>query len=248
MRARLTALLAAVTVVLGSCASESSSGGNVPDSGIASDSSKVPLSEDPEINVFVADDLSPAVGETVRATLEVASTEWGLYWPVEYWILGVDETAGRGLVTQSCERRDDLGQWGFEDCMDREAGSEQHAMIEYQQLGAEALANGETFGTAGWNGTPEWGIHRFSSSQPWGLTGVGGTPGDEDVKTVLHEYWHAVQQSFISTTDFKQRNELMGPMWFVEGSAEYMAQYGHHTLSSQGRLPQVPKGDWPFTF
>ena len=240
--------MAAVTVVLGSCASESSSGGNVPDSGIASDSSKVPLSEDPEINVFVADDLSPAVGETVRATLEVASTEWGLYWPVEYWILGVDETAGLGLVTQFCERRDDLGQWGFDDCMDREAGSEQHAMIEYQQLGAEALANGETFGTAGWNGTPEWGIHRFASSQPWGLTGVGGIPGDEDVKTVLHEYWHAVQHSFITTTDFEARDELMGPVWFVEGSAEYMAQYGHHTLSSQGRLPQVPKGDWPFTF
>ena len=239
MRVKLAALLAAVTLVLGSCAS---------DSGLARDSSKVPLSEDPEINVFVADDLSPTVGETVRATLEVASTEWGLYWPVEYWIFGVDETAGRGLVTQFCERRDDLGQWGFEDCMDREAGSEQHAMIEYQQLGAEALANGEIFGTAGWNGTPEWGIHRFSSSQPWGLTGVGGIPGDEDVKTVLHEYWHAVQHSFISTTDLRRREELMGPVWFREGSAEYMAQYGHHTFSSQGRLPQVPKGDWPFTF
>ena len=232
-------VVAATTLSLASCA------GGGP---LASDSAQVPLSENPGIEVFVAEDLSPEVGQVVLTTLDEASTEWGLYWPVEYWILGVDEAAGVKLVTEFCERREELGQWDFDDCMDREAGSEQHSMIEYQQLGAEALANGESFGTAGWNGSPEWGIHRFASTQPWGLTGVGGIPGDEDVKTVLHEYWHAVQNSFISTTNHQARDELMGPVWFVEGSAEYMAQYGHHTLSSEGRLPKVPEGDWPFAF
>jgi hypothetical protein len=243
------AVVAAVVFVTGCSAQESTdvspSAGGGP---LASDSAQVPLSENPGIEVFVAEDLSPEVGQVVLTTLEEASTEWGLYWPVEYWILGVDEAAGVKLVTEFCERREELGQWDFDDCMDREAGSEQYSMIEYQQLGAEALATGEYFSTAGWNGTPEWGIHRFASTQPWGLTGVGGIPGDEDVKTVLHEYWHAVQHSFISTTDREARDELMGPVWFVEGSAEYMAQHGHHTLSSEGRLPQVPKGDWPFAF
>jgi len=233
------AVVAATTLSLASCA------GGGP---LASDGAQVPLSENPGIEVFVAEDLSPEVGQVVLTTLEEASTEWGLYWPVEYWILGVDEAAGVKLVTEFCQRREELGQWDFDVCMDREAGSEQHSMIEYQQLGAEALAAGEKFGTAGRNGTAEWGIHRFASTQPWGLTGVGGIPGDEDVKTVLHEYWHAVQHSFISTTDREARDELMGPVWFVEGSAEYMAQYGHHTLSSEGRLPQVPAGDWPFAF
>ena len=240
MKSNLVAVVvAATTLSLASCA------GGDP---LASDSAQVPLSENPGIEVFVAEDLSPEVGQVVLTTLEEASTEWGLYWPVEYWILGVDEAAGVKLVTEFCQRREELGQWNFDDCMDREAGSEQHSMIEYQQLGAEALAAGERFGTAGRNGTAEWGIHRFASTQPWGLTGVGGIPGDEDVKTVLHEYWHAVQHSFISTTDREARDELMGPVWFVEGSAEYMAQYGHHTLSSEGRLPQVPAGDWPFAF
>ena len=208
----------------------------------------VPLSQNPTINVYIATDLSPDVGEIVLATLEEASIEWGIYWPVEYWILGVDETAGLNLVSEFCSRREALGQWGFDECMLREAGPEQHSMIEYQQLGAEALAKGEPFGTAGWNGSPDWGIHRFASSQPWGLTGEMGIPGAEDLKTVLHEYWHAVQNSFISTLDHDRRNELMGPVWFVEGSAEYMAQYGHNKLFSEGRLPKVSKGDWPFTF
>ncbi len=75
-----------------------------------------------------------------------------------------------------------------------------------------------------------------------------GIPGDEDLKTVLHEYWHAVQHSFISTLDYEVRDHLMGPVWFVEGSAEYMAQYGHQKLALEERLPTVPEGDWPFTF
>lgn len=209
---------------------------------------EVPLWEDPGIDVYVADDLPPELGEIIQETLEVASEEWGLYWPVEYWIFGVNETAGMQLVTKFCERREELAQWNFDDCMEREAGSEQHSMIEYQQLGAEALDAGEPFGTAGWNGAPDWGIHRFASTQPWGLTGNMGIPGDEDLKTLLHEYWHAVQNSFIPTLDQGVRDDLMGPVWFVEGSAEYMAQYGHRKLASEGRLPSVPEGDWPFTF
>ena len=101
---------------------------------------------------------------------------------------------------------------------------------------------------AGRNGSAEWGIHRFASSLPWGLAGLYGVPGEEELKTVLHEYWHAVQHSFIQTLDWDQRDELMGPVWFVEGSAEYMAQFGVADLRSQGLLPDVPMGDWPFEF
>lgn len=276
MKIKLTALLATVTLVsLASCsvedsASQISTEDLSGDSKVSSENSEasdpevdeapndnsedhsslteVPLTENPGIEVFVADDLSPDVGELILTTLEVASEEWGLYWPVEYWVLGVEEDPGLKLVTQFCERREELKQWDFEECMNREAGSEQYSMIDYQQLGAEALAEGQPSNSAGRNGDAQWGIHRFASSQPWGLTGEFGTPADEDLKTVLHEYWHAVQHSFISTLDFEAREELMGPVWFVEGSAEYMAQYGHHKLGSAGQLPAVPEGDWPFDF
>jgi hypothetical protein len=40
----------------------------------------------------------------------------------------------------------------------------------------------------------------------------------------------------------------MGPVWFAEGSAEFMAQYGTAQLADQGRMPKVPKGDFPFSY
>jgi len=130
--------------------------------------------------------------------------------------------------------------------MDREAGSEEHGMMSYQRIGADAVATGDLRMDAGRNGTAEWGIHRFASSLPWGLADLNGVPGEEELKTVLHEYWHAVQHSHITTLNWDKRDDLMGPVWFVEGSAEYMAQYGLADLRSQGLLPEVPMGDWSF--
>jgi hypothetical protein len=211
-------------------------------------SGSVIISEPLTVKVFAADDVAKSVSQAVLESLNLAADMWGLYWPVEYWVLGLDPVAGEALVSEFCTRRDSRDEWEYGECMRREAGPEQHSMIEYQQLGAQAVAEDSPFGSAGLNGTPEWGIHRFATTLPWGLAGRFGTPGDEDVKTVLHEYWHAVQHSFITTLDHDKRNKIMGPVWFVEGSAEFMAQYGAAQLADQERMPKVPKGDFPFSY
>ena len=218
---------------------------NEPDS---YSSGSVIISQPLTVKVFAADDVAESVSEAVLESLNLAADMWGLYWPVEYWVLGLDPVAGEALVSEFCTRRDVRGEWEYEECMEREAGSEQYSMIEYQQLGALAVADNMPFGSAGHNGGFEWGIHRFASTLPWGLAGRFGTPGAEDVKTVLHEYWHAVQHSFISTLDYGKRDSAMGPVWFAEGSAEFMAQYGAAQLADQGRMPKVPKGDSPFSY
>jgi hypothetical protein len=218
---------------------------NEPDS---YSSGSVIISQPLTVKVFAAGDVSESVSEAVLESLNLAADMWGLYWPVEYWVMGLDPEAGEALVDEFCSRRDARGEWEYEECMEREAGSEQHSMIEYQQLGAQAVADNMPFGTAGHNGGFDWGIHRFASTLPWGLAGRFGTPGAEDVKTVLHEYWHAVQHSFISTLDYDKRDSAMGPVWFAEGSAEFMAQYGTAQLADQGRMPKVPKGDFPFSY
>ena len=256
----LAAVVPLVLMSLVACsdASESNSSGQSSsgDSGDSGDSgsgdskpgNNVVINGEPIMEVFIASDVDPSVGEAIQQTLDIAGDYWGRWWPVEYWVLGLEEQAGRDLVGQFCSRRDENSQWDYEDCMDREAGSEQYSMIEYQSVGAEAVATGNLRMDAGRNGSAEWGIHRFASSLPWGLAGLYGVPGEEELKTVLHEYWHAVQHSFIQTLDWDQRDELMGPVWFVEGSAEYMAQFGVADLRSQGLLPDVPMGDWPFEF
>ena len=100
------------------------------------------------VEVFTASDLDQSVGPIIQDTLLAAGELWGLYWPVEYWVMGLDPEAGQELVEQYCERRDKAGQFDYSDCMDREAGDEQHSMISYQRQGAEALASGQAYGTA----------------------------------------------------------------------------------------------------
>jgi hypothetical protein len=200
------------------------------------------------VEVFTADDLDESVGPTIEATLLAASEHWGLYWPVEYWVMGLDPDAGQALVEQYCQRRDEARQFAWSDCMARETGDEENSMISYQRQGAEALAKGQPLGTAGRNGDAGWGLHRFTSSIPWGLTGYFELPGEGELKTVIHEYWHAVQHSFIQTLDRDRRKELMGPVWFVEGSAEYMAQIGRVALRAEDKLPEVPAGAGSFEF
>ena len=214
----------------------------------ATEESTVVIDDPLVVEVFAAADVDPSVTLAIEESLELATEAWGLYWPTEYWVLGLDPDAGVALVAEFCERRDSRGEWDYDVCMQREAGDEQHSMIEYQQLGAQAVAEGSNFGTAGRNGTVEWGIHRFATMLPWGLAGMMGNSGAEDVKTVFHEYWHAVQHSFIAAVDRDSRDEVMGPVWFIEGSAEFMAQYATAQLIEQGTMPEVPAGDYPFTY
>ena len=62
---------------------------------------------------------------------------------------------------------------------------------------------------------------------------------------MFHEYFHAVQQAHIYTKDYSKRDELAGPVWFVEGGAEFMAMYatarhwasGEMTLSDPNHPP-----------
>jgi len=57
------------------------------------------------MEVFVASDIDPSVGVAIEKTLNLAGEYWGLWWPVEYWVMGLEESAGRGLVAQFCSRR-----------------------------------------------------------------------------------------------------------------------------------------------
>ena len=213
-----------------------------------SESSMTNTSEPLVVEVFAASDVDPSITAAIEDSLDLATDAWGLYWPVEYWVLGIDPDAGVALVSEFCERRDSRGDWDYDGCMESEAGDERHSLIWYQRLGANAAAEGAPSGEAAYLGKADWGIHFFATSQRWGLAGMMGVPGAEDVKGVLHEYWHGVQHSFITELDRDLRDEFMGPVWFVEGSAEFMAQYATAQFIEQGTMPDVPDGDYAFTF
>ncbi len=210
----------------------------------------VPVVQDVGITVFVASDLDPSVAEAIGATLDVAREAWGLRWAMEYWVFGIDSGAAITLIEEFCALRDSYRQWAMHQCLARETNDEEpHTLLSYQQLGAESHAIGQPMGSAGLNGFPELKMHSFASSAPWGLMEEFGVPADDDFKTVFHEYWHAVQSEHLDADlPPHTREERMGPVWFVEGSAEYMGQYQRARARADGLLPDAPEGDFPFRF
>lgn len=189
---------------------------------------------------FFAADLSDDVRHGLTNTLLAATAEWGNYGPLEYWVLGTDPEAAQDLSELLCKRRMQLGHWDESECLRQQTATNvNHGFESYRRVGADAVANEIASGSMGWNGNRDWGVHFYTSSYPLGFDNrFGSSPGGEQV-TVFHEYFHAVQQAHIQTRDHDERLRLMGPMWFGEGGAEYMAQTTTRRLWATGKLPLI---------
>jgi hypothetical protein len=189
----------------------------------------------PAIVFHFADDVGRGVRDGMRATFEAAARYWGDPGPMEFWVAGRDVDAARGLARRFCELRASSGQRELDDCLADEGRSGE--LVRW----AERARAGEVFFDAGWNGGFQWGLHLFSSSLPPGMAGSPDVRVEDDRTVLLHEYFHAVQQSHVSTLDWEERQGLMGPVWWVEGSADFMAQVACHELHEAGALPPDPR-------
>ena len=194
-----------------------------------------------QTEVFVAGDVSQKVEQAVRDALAAAVDVWGSSGRFEYWVLGTDRAAALELAEVFCTRRVARGDMSEGDCR-RDSLDKDHGFLHYQEIGANALATGRAHGSAGHNGGAEWGIHRMASSLPLGLAGLLGISAENEQITILHEYWHSVQHSFIQTKDHRRRRQLLGPVWFVEGSAVAMAELTAPKLWQAGKLSSEKEG------
>jgi len=187
--------------------------------------------------VFFAADLSEDVRNGLTETLLAATVEWGNFGPLEYWVLGTDRDAARKLAEQFCERRSQRGEYDEDDCLaDALRADRPHNFEYYWKVGADAVSSGRGGSAMGLNGNREWGIHLYSSSYPLGFDRLLGVSPAQEQVTVFHEYFHAVQSAHIQTRDHDQRYALMGPVWFVEGGADYMAETAARKLWASGEL------------
>jgi hypothetical protein len=199
--------------------------------------------------VFVASDLRASTKSTIEATLDAAAAEWGNYGPVEYWVMGADKAAALELVKKYCQRRAKRNDQGNSGCIDRETGSNgSYGLMYYWKIGADALSSRNSRLDAGHNGGFDWGMHNFSSSLPLGLENKLGMSGADDQKVIMHEYFHAVQHAQIRQLDLQKRDKLKGPVWFMEGGAEYMASAGYAKLISNKKLKRNKNGRNKYDF
>ena len=190
-----------------------------------------------QTEVIAAADVPKKVEQAVKDTLAVAVDTWGSSGRFEYWVLGTDRAAAVELASAFCRRRVERGHMTKRDCL-RDSTNKDHGFLTYQEIGAQALASGKPRGSAGHNGGAEWGFHRMTSSLPLGFAGVLDIAGEDEQITILHEYWHSKQNAFLQTKDHKRRRDLMGPVWFVEGSAVAMAEITSAKLWASGKLPR----------
>ena len=198
-----------------------------------------------QTEVFVASDVSPEVEQAIRKTLAAAVETWGSTGRLEYWVVGADREAALQLAEAFCQRRVERGDMTKRECL-ADRFNKDHGFLMYQEIGAGALATGKPSMSAGHNGGSEWGIHRYSSSLPLGFAGVLDIAAEGDQLTILHEYWHSVQMSFIQTEDHQKRQDQMGPVWFAEGSAVAMAEITSEKLWSQGKLRKQKNSPRPW--
>ena len=194
--------------------------------------------------VFCASDLQETVCPAVTSSLLAAMIEWGSYEPVEYWVLGTEKEAASVLTNINCEKRENRGQMRMVDCLRKHGPEGDHGFDYYRLLGEEGLDNQRQKGSMGLNGHRDWGIHYFTSSIPWGFTDIfqpinaGG-----DQKGLFHEYFHGIQHSYIQSSDREKREDLLGPVWFIEGGAEYMAQIKYKKAIDTKLLKRIYGGE-----
>ncbi len=194
---------------------------------------------DTPVEFIYASDVPSRVRELLEEAITAATEEWGNFGPTEYWVAGIDVTAAEELADQYCTRWDDRGKMNKSECLQNEHTAK--FLPEQAAAVATAIETGRATSNAGRNGNRNWGVHMFSSSYPLGFAGLLGIPFADDQTVAFHEYFHAVQHAYIFTKNRDTRDELMGPMWWSEGTAEYMAQVTSQSLRESGA---ITASDW----
>ena len=201
-----------------------------------------------------ASDLDIRLCGDVANALLWAAREWGNVGAIEYYVMGVEESAADSLIEVFCNRRKERNNRPISDCINESTRDNEYSMKSYHTNSAAWLAEGSAAGTMGHNGGREWNMHNFTSSVPWGFDSsynVGSVLGTQEQKVVFHEYFHAVQHNSHLSYDWDERDRKMWHRWFAEGSAEYMASLLAGRLTSAGllesRLSEIAgKGSYEF--
>ncbi|MCH2064038.1 MAG: hypothetical protein MK194_09975 [Roseibacillus sp.] len=156
-----------------------------------------------------ASDVPRSQVELTRRWYEIASGAWGNYGPLEFWIVGRNETAARELDRKHCGiRKKKDPSISLRHCLNRG-----HNFVSYAK-GGNAGLNTRRNENEKWSGF----IITMSAKYPG--------PDEEDYKpVVLHEYFHVYQHAHIHSRKDSVRESLnQENPWWGEGGAEYMAQ------------------------
>lgn len=192
---------------------------------------------------FFADDIPQIVRDRFELAIEAAADYFGRYARTEVYVVGKDEPAMNKLIDSWCINRNADGHtfsksnsWG-DTCSEHHTNPENPARFEFYRQ--KSLAG---FPGAGINGWADLGFHFYVSAYPIYLEGEGQ---DYGWSNPIHEYFHIAQVAH--TARYEQRTtDLMGPIWFWEGSAQFMDKWITEKLQKEGKLPVLGEGPYDF--
>tara|TARA_B100000586_G_scaffold267734_1_gene242958 strand:+ start:8 stop:973 length:966 start_codon:yes stop_codon:yes gene_type:complete len=161
---------------------------------------------------YKASDVPNSQVDQVIEYFEIASTAWGNYGPLEFWIIGTDPSSAQQLDSLYCETRIEkdnvLTENDFQSCLNRG-----YNFIEYANQGGAGLNTQR-------NPNQEYSVFivTLASKYPF--------PNEPDYNVVtMHEYFHVYQHAHIFTLNDNERSNLMvrNP-WWSEGGANYLSE------------------------
>ena len=165
----------------------------------------------------------------------------------EFWIIGASVTARENLSTVMCDLHEQKFGRVKTDCESKNLNSD-YGLDGYRKISQKSIDTVQTNSGAGWNGSRSRGNNFFTASMRHGFLSpenytnyVWKCPyacrgGADEWKSFFHENFHGVQASYIQSTDEDFRKVIVGPQWFHEGGAEFMAQYFVHKAQLDGRV------------
>jgi hypothetical protein len=221
-------LLVCVFVIFNSCKKEEDNqpSGNTG-TNIVEDFWGVEISNLPEY--YFTSDVPVSQVDQIRESYEIASSAWGNYGPLEYWIIGNDVSLADSLDDVFCNTRLDkdssLGNNYYQNCINRD-----YSFADYVTDGGAGLntrrSEYEDYSVF---------IITHGSKNPY--------PSESDYSVVaMHEYFHVYQEAHVFTKNEEERSAMFpGNPWFVEGGATYMAEllYSQQTDVSSNYLEGV---------
>ena len=161
---------------------------------------------------FSASDVSEAHVDGARTDHGTASTAWGNFGPLEFWIVGTDREAAETLDCDFCAIRRERDP-SLPPEFDAYCANRNYSFVDYARDGGAGLNTRH-------NEEEEYSVFLVTLASKYPF------PDETDYTVVsYHEYFHVVQNAHIDTRDQDERARLMveNP-WWSEGGAEYMAQ------------------------
>ena len=189
---------------------------------------------------FYASDVPPLARERIEETLVVARTIWGNYGPLEVWVTGQKTMPSVDFISSYCNRRSQLYQEDKFKCLNEN----RNGWFEYARSRVANTTKPSKYSILGRTVVDDavYDFHHIDLAEPLGFANVYPRKIGIDQVLVFHEFFHVVNNAHISNGPAKNgdenpRNAMLGPTWFMEGSAEFMSLRTVSELRASGDLP-----------